>query len=167
MPKLFAPLLATLVLLLSLAPAVAQEDREPVTITFELSLSGDVPSEEQFAILYNVGVPSPGGGFGGVADYSQLPLCAPQPGSEARRVPACESKSTYRGNVVVRRGDRVEWRFFRSPDETFRGGGEVLEGGMTVVGSYTFGGAGEGDGEQATHMPNTGAGGLAPATHAE
>ena len=167
-------------------------DKEMVTKTFELTLSGDVPAGETFAVglycelKYNEG------------EGELLLFCSD---SDDPSVPAgtepCEGDgTTYRLSVELPMGDTLRTTFYRGfglgPNtEAFHEVTETINADMTNTAYYTFGkGTGAGDdqetpdnqqdgdnkdsgagevpddqqGEMPEELPDTGAGALAPGT---
>ena len=147
-----------------------QQDGDTVTKTFELTLNGDVPEGQAFAVRY---------GQQQEGDVRVIVFCgdpaalADLPGYEA--LDECVGDgSVYGESVELERGTTIFSTFERvsGDEEEFffeSNTGEVLDADMTNTAWYTFGG-GAGDeqetpddqqGEVPGEMPDTGMGGLA------
>jgi hypothetical protein len=182
--RILRAMFMTLALLGLLAmPATAQEgdtdEDEQGSLTFELKLNGEVPSDDRFAVTLQF----EGGPRGGSSAGAEL-LCGFKPGDPSFSeddvppgIPECEGDEVFRGGFNPPAGTGYKYSFVRFRHGDFQEGAEVFFDGTVTVGEdtvisawYTFGGDDQQDdtqdGDMPEEMPNTGAGGTAPARSA-
>ena len=138
------------VTLAAASPALAQEAQEPetVTVTFQLSVDGQVPGWQHFGVDYPVGG----------EDVRDIPLCTTGTDS-GMAAPPCRSGETYAASVEVPAGTPLAFDFVRSDTRTaperFESTSRTFTQNTTVSAAYHFpGGAALDNGAE----PDVGAG---------
>ncbi len=150
MAKRLMVLLGMLALMLATAvPATAQEGQygsqpdpmppaERVTVTFELTLDGEVPGERSFGLGHNAPIDSPGVGF-----------ChtAANPDEYDAALPRCEAGGTYSATLEVPAGRAFHYDFLyyafdavcdgMGPTEIFFSGEQAFTEDTIVRAAYT------------------------------
>ena len=119
------------------SPALAQEVRgsETVTVTFRLSVDGQVPGWQHFGVDYPVG--------GG--DVNDIPLCTTGTDS-GMAAPPCRNGETYTASVEVSAGTPLAFDFVRNDTRTsperFKSETRTFTEDTTVSAAYQFPGGG-------------------------
>jgi len=150
---------ALLLVLVMAVPAQAKEHKDNyITITFELTIYGDVPEDQEFQVLWGY-TPPPNGSEA----FMPPRFCGPTPGLYAHKPPCEGHGKVYRESVEVPKGRWFGYlygRFGTSPkDRDFWLQGEFIAVRDVVIRAwYRFPETHE---EFMPKMPQTGAGGMA------
>ena len=135
--KLRVVVVAVVVALAVASPALAQEvrDSETVTVTFRLSVDGQVPGWQHFGVDYPVGG----------EDVNDIPLCTTGTDS-GMAAPPCRSGGTYTASVEVPAGTPLAFDFVRNDTRTsperFQSEARTFTENATVSAVYHFPGGG-------------------------
>ena len=129
--KVLAAVLA--VTLVAASPALAQETQDPetVTVTFRLSVDGQVPGWQHFGVDYPIGGDEVG----------DIPLCTTGTDS-GMAAPPCRSGETYTASIEVPAGSPLAFDFVRNDTRTaperFASEKMTLAEDTTVSAAYHF-----------------------------